>query len=207
MNNMEFKPNSHKSKEETQNKSTDKRVEKVVRGSVKTKKKNELRKFTGAFISEEAGNIGSYIMMDVLIPTIKKTLVDIVTDGFNMLFFGDAGRHGRSGSSTSKVSYRNYYDRKEPDRFAPSSPRARTRFDYDDIVFENRGEADNVLDEMGNIIERYGFVTVADMYDMADLTHPFTCTKYGWSSLSGAEIVRLREGGYIIKLPPAQPID
>lgn len=38
------------------------------------------------FISEDAGNIKSYVVLDVLVPAIKKAIADIVTGGIDMLF-------------------------------------------------------------------------------------------------------------------------
>ena len=71
-----------------------------------------------------------------------------------------------------------------------------------DITFETRGDAEAVLEQMDDVIDRYGIVTVADMYDMADLTAPYTSNKYGWTSINSAEVVRVRDG-YILKLPKA----
>ena len=55
----EYRPNSHKSKE-TQKEGVappDKKVEKVISGSAKPKKKGEMQKFADVFISEDVGNI------------------------------------------------------------------------------------------------------------------------------------------------------
>ena len=62
-----YKPNSNKIKSE-QKETQEKKIEKVVQGTVKTKKKNELSKFKEAFISEDARNVKTYILTDVIIP-------------------------------------------------------------------------------------------------------------------------------------------
>ena len=59
---------------------------------------------------------------------------------------------------------------------------------------------------MHDAIARYGIVTVADLYDMAGLTAPYTSQKYGWMSVNGVNVVRTRDG-YVLKLPRAVPID
>lgn len=193
-----YKPNSHKYKENQE--ISEKRVEKVISGTAKTKK-NEVRKFRDIFISEDISNVKSYVLMDVLVPAIKNAIVDIVTDGVNMIFGTGSGRKKTSGSNY--VSYRDYSrESKRDDNRVPSG-----RFAYDDILFPSRGEADAVLEQMDAIIEEYGYVTVADMYDMADLNAPYTGNRYGWTSVRRAEIVRVRGGDYIIKLPKAMPID
>lgn len=184
----------------------ERKVEKVVSGTAKTKK-NEMRKFTDIFISEDASNVKSYIFMDVLVPAIKKAISDIVTDGIDMILYGGKGG-GRSSKSSNKVSYRSYYDDRRSDRRESSSSgyRSSSRFDYDDIVFPTRGDAEMVREHMNEVIDRYGLVTVADMYDMAGLTAPYTSTKYGWTNIRTAEPQRVRDG-YVLKLPKAMPID
>lgn len=201
-----YPPNSHKYKEEQKNApAEEKRVQKVVKGPVKTKK-NEIRKLADIFISEDVGNVKSYIFMDVLVPAIKKAIYDIVTNGIDMFLYGGSGKT-KSGSSGTKVSYRSYYDQKNGStNRASESNQSRNRFEYEDIIFDNRGEAEAVKEQMQAAVERFGFVTVADLYDMADLSAPYTSQKYGWMSVSGSEIIRTRDG-YVIKLPRAVPID
>ena len=201
----EYQPNSHRSREsqatETQE---ERRVEKVVKGKVQTRE-NKGRKLTDIFISEDVSNVKSYIFMDVLVPAIKKAVSDIVTDGIDMILYGSTGRSKKS-SSGNKVSYRSYYDDR-PDRRESTSYSNRTKFDYDDILFGSRVEAESVYKEMQDVIARYGYCSVADMYDMAGLTPPFTANKFGWTSIRNAEIVRVRGGDYIIKLPKFTPFD
>lgn len=202
----EYQPNSHKSKEEA--KTTDvvpsekKKVQKVVNGKVKTKS-NEKRKLANMFISEDATNVKSYIIFDVLVPTIKKTVFDVVTDSLDMILNGGTG--GKKHKSGNKISYRSYYDDKKEDRVG-SGYRARSRFDYDDLIFDSRSECEAVREQMVDLIDVYGFVTVADMYDMADIPAPYTSNKYGWTNIRTAETVRVRDG-YVLKLPKAMPID
>lgn len=205
-----YTPNSHKYREEQKNTPpAEKRVQKVVKTPVKTKK-NELRKFADIFISEDVSSVKSYIFMDVLVPAIKKAVYDIVTNGIDMFLYGGSGR-GKGTSSGSKVNYRSYYDQKNNNNNSGGSrgsenSKSRNGFEYDDIVFNNRGEAEAVKEQMQATIGRYGVVTVADLYDMVDLSAPFTSQKYGWMDVSGTEVMRVRDG-YVLKLPRAVPID
>lgn len=200
-----YKPNSHRFKEEQKESISDKKIEKVISGKAKVKKKSELSKFKDVFVAEDASSVKSYIVTDVLIPAVKKLIYDIFTDGIDMVLYGGSGRGKKHSGISDKISYRNYYDRRD-DRRPSDDRRARSRFDYDDILFETRGEAEAVRDQMEDVIDRYGFVTVADMYDMAELSAPYTSNKYGWTSIRNAEPVRTRDG-YILKLPKALPID
>lgn len=202
----EYKSNSHSSKKmEASNTEREKKIEKVVTGSVKTRD-NKGRKFADIFISEDASNVKSYIIMDVLVPAIKKAVSDIVTDGISMILYGGTGGNRSKGSSGNKVSYTRYYDDRRDDRREDRYV-SRNRFDYEDIVFDSRGEAEAVRKQMLDVIDRYGYVTVADMYDMAGITPPYTSNNYGWVSIRNAEAVRVRDGGYVLRLPKAVPID
>lgn len=202
-----YTPNSHKYKEQQKQEAVEeKRVQKIVKSPVKIKK-NEVRKFTDLFISEDAANVKEYIFMDVLVPAIKKAIYDIVTNGVDMFLYGGTGK-GKGGASGTKVSYRNFYEQKNntPSGYRGSeNTRNNNAFDYDDITFTNRGEAEAVKQNMQDTIARYGMVTVADLYDMVDLPTPFTSQKYGWMDVSNAEVVRYR-GDYRLKLPRAVPI-
>ena len=184
--------------------SEERKIEKVVNGAAKVRKKNGIHNLTSVFIAEDARNVKSYVFGEVLVPAIKKAIVDIVTDGVNMVFFGGAGP--RKSSGQSKVSYGSYYNQRDYNYRQTETPTQRNRFDHDDIVFPTRGDAEGVRDEMINVIDRYGFVTVADMYDMAQLSQPYTSDKYGWTNLRTTEVIRVRDG-YILKLPKALPID
>ena len=204
-----YPPNSHKYKEEQKNKpSEEKRVQKVVKTPVKTKK-NEVRKLADIFISEDVSSVKNYIFMDVLVPAIKKAIYDIVTNGIDMFLYGGTGK-GKSSSSGSKVSYRNYYEQKNGSGSSnyrgSENANARKGFEYDDIIFDNRGEAEAVKQQLQATIGRYGVVTIADLYDMVDLTPPYTSQKYGWMDVSNTEVARVRDG-YVLKLPRAVPID
>lgn len=200
----DYKPNSHRYKDE-QKKSDDERrkIQKVVNGTVKTKKRSGIRKLTDVFVSEDASNVKSYVLMDVLVPALKKAIDDIVSDGIHMVLYGSSGR-GRGGRRpVDSVSYTDYFNKRNERRY--SEPRSRTGFDYDEILFDSRGEAEKVLIAMDGIMEQYNLVRVADMYDLAGISSPYTANDYGWTNIRNAEIERVREG-YIIRMPRAIPI-
>lgn len=207
MDEMEYRPNSHKYKERQKEAAKEeKRVEKVVRGKVKIKKKNEVRKFTDVFVAEDAQNVKEYLLMEVAVPAIKNTIIDLITNGVTMLFNGETGSKSRRRSG-DYVSYRDYSSR-DRDRRDRRDVAPRGRFDFDDLVFGSRSDADDTLEQLDDIIERYGFATVLELYESADLgaSAPWTAQNYGWTSLRSAEVRKVRDG-YVIKLPKAMPRD
>ena len=200
----EYAPNSHKYREEQKQAAKEKEIKKVVTSPVTVKKKSEIRKFADVFISEDIATVKSHAINEVLVPTIKKAVVDIVTDGINMMFFGSTGRD-KKRNGTNYVSYNSYSSGTKADRFASDSV-STNRFDYGDIVFKYRGEAEAALSQLRDVIEDYGFVTVADLFDMVEQTAPHTANRYGWTNLNSADVIRVRDG-YVIKLPTARVID
>lgn len=199
----DYRPNSHRSKEEQKTPPAEKKVEKVVKGSVKVQK-NNVRKLTDVFISEDASKVKSYIFMDVLVPAIKKAVCDIVIDGVNMVLWGNTSGKGRPKPSGTYVSYNSYSSGGSDHRY--DEPRSRDYFNYEDLKFETRSEAEMVRDGLDELIDRYGVANVADLYDMAGLTAPYTANKYGWTNVRTSEVIRVRDG-YVLKMPKARPID
>lgn len=68
----DYRSNSHKAKAEAKE-AAEKKVDKVVTGNVKRKKKSEVSKFKDVFISEDVSNVKSYIFLDVLVPADQKS--------------------------------------------------------------------------------------------------------------------------------------
>lgn len=73
---MDYKSNSNKSKQEQ--KQPEKKVEKIISGSAKAKKKSEVKKLTDVFISEDISNVKSYIWNDIIVPIVKKAISETV---------------------------------------------------------------------------------------------------------------------------------
>lgn len=211
MSDLNYKSNSHKSKEKKTDYEvdTEKRVEApVVTGDVKRKKRSDIHKFTDIFVSEDVNNVKNYIANDIIIPAAKNIISDVVTNSIDMLLYGESGRRGRSSSSriSYNASYRNYYDRRDDrvrDRdYGYSSPK--TGYNYDEIILRSRGEAEEVLDRMTDILEEYGMVRVADLYELVGTTGSYTDNAYGWKDMRDARAERLRGGDYLIKMPRPQ---
>ena len=90
-------------------------------------------------------------------------------------------------SKRPKSGYCDYYRRS-------SEPR-------DDIyVLNSREEAEEVLENLRNILTDYGSVTVADYKELIGITSTFTENKLGWTDLSKAEIIWSFDG-WTVALP------
>lgn len=185
---------------------TEKRVKKVVSGKVKTRE-NKGRKFADVFLAEDLNTVKKHVLEDTVIPFVKKMIFESVKDIFEYALWGKSGRSSSGSSSSNKISYRSYYDDgrdRDRDRDRDRGGSYSSKFNYEDLVFETRADAEAVRMQMADIIDQYDFVSIGDLYDMADRTAPPTAFNYGWYNVSRAEVVRVYDG-YIIKLPKATP--
>lgn len=187
----------------------EKKLEKIITGNVVKKKKPFFKRVAEVFIGEDVGNVGSYIVWDVLIPAFKSTVSEMVTSGVEMLMFGEArSSRTRRERGKSYVSYdKAYYgsDRNRPRTNERRERRelstaTRARQNFDEIILDSRGEGEEVLSRLTDLCVDYGQATVADLYQMVGITDQFTDNKYGWTSLANASVVRVRDG-YLIELP------
>lgn len=205
----DYKPNSNMSKRsKNEDKNIEHRVDKLDSiGDVKVKKKSGFKKFVASFINEDAENVGTYLVRDILIPSLQKAFYEMITNGSEIMIFGSTGKK-KMRSPGTYYSYNSIWDDRRRDRdYDMERERSRINYDLDDIIFENRNDAEEVLITMDKIRERYdGIVTVLDLFDIVGKPARHTDNKYGWTSLKNAGVERVRDG-YILKLPRPMPID
>lgn len=197
---MDYPANSHRHKEEQTKAPVEERrkVEQIVTGVAKTKKKRELGKLVDLFISEDAPKIKSYVIHDVIMPAVKKAVMgslDMLLNG------GHSSGYSSDYNPKPKIRYSQYAE--EPNyRKATGTIASKSSVEYADIQYPDRGAAERVLFAMRDIHAEFQSVTLAELYEMSGIDHPYTYTKYGWKSLRDAKVVR-RGDGYFIDLPPA----
>lgn len=206
---QDYKPNSHRFKEEQNNRTTEKRdIQKVTKGAVKVQKKGAVESAIDAFVKEDIPNIKKYLVTDVIIPTIKNTIWDAFTNTLDMILFNGTGQSRNNGPGSSRVPYVSYNKCSSNNRAGnsrDSEPR-RARYDFSYITFQSKQDADEVLRQMDAIMETYNLVRVADLYDLIGESCDYTDQKYGWQNIRNARVVHSRNG-YYIELPKPLPID
>ena len=197
----EYKGNSHKLKEETKR---EKVIKQVAKGKVQTRKETKLGSIISKFIVSDLRTVSEYVVKDILIPSAKRTLGEMLNNGIDMMLYGEVKPKRRSTSS-SRVSYDSYYDRDDR-TIRRDSNIGRARTSSHDVLLETRVEAEEVLNTLDDLIDQYGVVSVADLYDLVGLTSTnYTDNKYGWTDLRHAEVRRDRDG-YLLRMPKATPI-
>lgn len=204
---MEYEPNSHKYKEAQKNApvpTEKKEIKKVVSGPVKAKKKSGVAKLAEVFVAEDAQNIKSYIVDDVLIPAARKGIWDLITGTLDMLLNGKRTTTRSGRTYADRVSYENY-SKSGRDRDRDRDSRPRNAYSYEEQVIDSRSEAEEVLERMRELLDLYGTVSVADYYELCGKVCEYTDNNYGWTDLRRAEVMRYRDG-YVVELPRPHPL-
>lgn len=187
-----------------------KEIKKVVKGHVVKKEKSLGEKFCEIFLGGDVKTVKDHIIFDTILPGLRNGLYDIFEGGLSMLLFGEKeGSRTRRDRGRSYVytSYSQNFDR-DRRRRDEEDRRERTTSSslVDNIIFDTRGDAEDVLSEMIEYIEEYGAVSVKELYNFAGMDSDYTKEKYGWTNLNRAEVIRVREG-YSLKLPRPVVID
>lgn len=194
----EYRSNSNRSREMGDAaKAPERKTEKVVTGVARTQKKSSVRKMLNAVFPGDVGKVGEYVFVDRLVPIVQNALREILFDSIDIML-GGSGRRG-SRNPSGRVSYGSYYDDRN-DRSQKNRARLSSTYDFDDVVFDSRADAEEVLYRMEEMLNEFHNVSVGDMYDMAGITCDYTANKYGWTDLRNARIERVGSG-WRINLP------
>ena len=213
MSSPEFPPNSAASKKGTPQA---KNIERVTKGEPVRRKKSLRKQFTETFVAGDARSAVVYVVMDVLLPAAKDMIVDAGAQGIEKLIYGDSRRRGSRPPVSGPTGYVQYNrvsgpmgsgsGSRLPGPARAMSRAARGRHNFDEVVLEQRAEAEEVIDRLFELVSRYDQATVADLYELVGLTSSHTDHKWGWEDLHGAGVTRVR-GGYLLDLPEPEPFD
>lgn len=204
--------NSKQSKSVTTSQSKPQQEKKIptlnLKGSVTQKKKSIGRRMADAFIGPDVVDVKAFLINDVAIPAVKNIVVDIldgVRDSIELALFGTShGRvtRNRGNNPNTTISYAQYWNgqnnhnKQQPTvRYSGSN-----RNTPQDLVFSNNAEAMEVLNNLCDMIDMYGAVSVSELNDMLSLPKTFTDQDWGWTNLSTASVRGIR-GGYLLDLP------
>lgn len=208
---VNYSANSHKSKnKEAEPEKKERRVvEQITVGTVSSRKKPMGRKLVETFIRDDLHSVGSHVLFEVIIPAAKSMLSDVTREGVDRMLYGGVKSSGaRSGKSGAHISYNRMYTKgaEVVTGNRDISNKARATHDFEEIVLETRGEAEKVLERLGDLIRDYDVATVSDLYSLVGITGSFTDDKWGWYSLRDADVRAIRKG-YLLVLPKTEPLD
>lgn len=213
---MDFPGNSHtekvKKKKEEEEKPV-KNVERVVEGTIVQRKRSWWRRVQDTLTGDDAQTVGQYILYEVAIPAFRDLVFDIIKNGAERSLYGEIRpRHGsgrgttRPGSINYGSMYRGRDDRDYRNERRDISSRARRNHEFNEILIADRGEAEEVIDRLVDLIDRFGVATVSDLYDLVGVSSNHSDEKWGWYNLAAGRAIHTRDG-YLLDLPRTEPID
>lgn len=213
---MEEYPNNSRNPKPAPETRGDKRVDKIVTGRVIVKKAPLSKRLAAAFTGDDGRTVMQHVVWDVVIPATKDLLVDAGIEALNRAVYGEsrARRTNTTGNPfissvmgstlASKISYNNYSKTSTAAAQQQAQPTGskitRGRVAIEDIILDNRAQADAVIAGLDSLIQQFGEAKIADLFDFVGVTGEYTHEKFGWLSMEGAHARRTPEG-YRLDLP------
>lgn len=152
-------------------------------------------------------------LVEVLATGVRETLWEAFTGSMARMVFPEEPQRHRSVGLSSSYN-RPYHSMSSglppmrPDPRREMSHRGRAQHRFEEIVLETKPEADEILYQMRYLLHKYGVVSVADMYELLNISPDFPDRQWGWEgdALNEAFVSRVRGGGYLLELPKPEPI-
>lgn len=192
-------PNSDVYKQKMAEKAKDKKP--VPEYTITRKEKTFGQKLKEAVFGEDVKNVPEHVFFNIIVPNVMRMFGDTISGALNMTFRGLNG--GKSNYRDDGSPYRNYdrmYDRQRRSA-APSGD-----MNFEDYIFNNRYGVEHVIDELDDILDRYGVITAADVCTQIGKTPRSVDNKWGWRSTRDFEPVPVGEG-WILSVPKARYLD
>lgn len=203
----DFPPNSKKMKTGA---AEPKKIERVTSVEAVQRRRPLGKRFAHTFFGGDARTAVNYMIGNVLIPAAKEALVEAASSGFEKLVYGEAKprNRGMPQGYGPKINYSRMgqASQAEPPMTTGLSKAGRARHNFGELLIQQRQEAEDVINRMYDILDKYEVVMVSDLYSLVGLTATHVDHKWGWIELKGAQVGRARGGGYVLDLPEPQPL-
>ena len=183
--------------------------------NVTVKKAGVGKKLYNVFFSASPEEVVTDLKRTVLIPAIKRGILDIITIGASILINGkdSASQWNRSPYTFGSVmgtiiDYNGISTNRQQTQVAQNAPLG--VLSMDTIGFKTEADAKIVLYNMRKYLQQYNVVTAAEYYEFCgNYGYDWQAKNWGWDNLDSAEVVPriLPNGGrYMITLPPVRPL-
>lgn len=182
-----------------------------LKGKSNVAKKSEIGKFVKNVFAGSIMDAVKYTYNGVIIPYLKDGICKGGINFIQSLIYGDTPPSQKNNNYSNISWSRNGSSiRTIKPNDTPVINNSRSNiYNVNDITFEERGDAEEILLKLKEILSVYSVVTVGDFYDIVNnpsLKSNFTDYDYGWRDISTARVVRNLRGDYSIELPKVGPI-
>ena len=183
--------------------------EKKVIAKAKVQKKSAIKEALRTFFAQDLPEIAEHLIIDVAIPAAKNAITDMVTQGIQQLLYGevDPRRRPTSGYTSYSRSSRDYSGRAyyESRRTERRESHQQKPTNVEDLVFDTRGDAVDVIEYIAETIEEYGQISVADLMSSVGIQPRYTDERWGWTTTDAFELRQIREG-WLVSADRPEPL-
>lgn len=163
------------------------------------------RRFMDFLFAESPKALGARIGRDVIVPRIKAGVEEAFNSFVHGMFWGNGTRpmSNMVQGTVLRAGGTQYHQISSLSAGAvPATPAASTTShgNYQDIVCPTQQDAELLLANLYALFNQYRVVAVADLYEMARIKVSPSDNAFGWLSLDGARISKVRDG-YVLELP------
>src|SRR5690606_7434479 len=130
----------------------------VISGTAVERKEPLRKKFLAAYAGDSAQSVGRHLLMDVIVPSTKNLISDLVIQGVNRLLYGSSRPIGTTSSVIgSRMSYGKFFNGGGSGQPQPlqMSPQGRATHSFGEIVLQSRSDGEMVIDSLRELIEQY----------------------------------------------------
>lgn len=161
----------------------------------RVKRESTAKKVVGEIIREDARSVGETVLWDVIIPTVKNLISDTVTRGIESMLYGGDSRPRSRSSHSDYSGYSRPKDRRDRPAERRSTRSARhAEPERNEIIFDTRSDANDVIDRMSDLIDQYGQVSLADLNALIGASSNFIDDNWGWTDMGSFDVRQVRDG-------------
>lgn len=176
----------------------------------KPKKKGFGQKLKEAMFGDEVGDgtISEHVFFRIFIPSLKRVISDMANSAINMALGLDP-KTRTIGSGTTHVANASTYRDRNYNRSSNLTPGYTRRDAISEYAWDEE-TAKDIFNQMTELLDRYGSVSIADAYSIMDMGEKIRSTdnQWGWTSLRNAEVVCIdrQADRWIVDMPAARPL-
>lgn len=161
------------------------------------------RRFMDFMFAESPRSLSAKIGRDVIVPRIKAGLEEAFNSFVHGMFWGNGAKpmsNMVSGTVLRAGGTQYHQISSLPAGAVPTAAPTTSSGNYQDLVCPTQQEAEILLSNLYATLNQYRVVAVADLYEMARIKPQPSDNAFGWYSLDGARISKVRDG-YLLELP------
>ena len=150
------------------------------------------------------------VWSEVISPSIRSTLSDMIVSAKNFGLYGD---DNGSGIATGNDGYTNYSNpsknnqKKEPDNKIEVSDQNKAVRNFQNVAFKDKKSAEEVRQALLERLAQTKQVTVGYFYELTGVESEYPDGYYGWKSFSDLKAYPRRDGKWMLTLPKAEYLE